>query len=186
MKKENPIKAIKRFKKAIEKEPDTPKFHAQLIGMLTSQGQYMECLSCIDEAIERLPHEPSFRMAKGTMFGFLNMPKCAEMYYKNADKHAIDYARMFPEDVGGHKDILNDLQEFGRDDAIAECRQIMDEYWKKQQHGGFHTSSQDQDNQSASNKEKMHLKRVHMDGIHIMSLKALKKIRNEGERRACP
>ena len=132
LRKENPIKAIERFKKVIKKEPDTLEFHVQLIGMLTSQGQYIECLSCIDEAIEHLPHEPFFHMAKGTTFRFLNMPKCAEMYYKNADKHAIDYVRTFPEDVGGHKDILNDLQEFGRDDAIAECRRIMDEYWKKQ------------------------------------------------------
>ena len=71
-------------------------------------------------------------MAKGTTFAFLKMPEYAEMYYKNADKHAIDYVKMFPEDVSSHKDLLNDLQEFGRDDAITECRQIMDEYWKKQ------------------------------------------------------
>ena len=130
---ENHAQALEYFKKAIEKKPDIPVFHAKLIGMLTTLGQYMECLSYIDEAIEYLPHEPAFHMAKGTTFGFLGMSEYAEIYYRNADKHAIDYVMMFPEDVHGHEGLLKELQEFGRDDAIAECRRIMDEYWEKQQ-----------------------------------------------------
>ena len=133
LEKESSMQALECFKKAIEKKPDVPEFHARLIGMLTNQGQHAECLSYIDEAIEHLPHEPAFHMAKGTTFRFLDMPKYAEIYYKNADKHAIDYVKMFPEDVHGHEDLIKELQEFGRDDAISECRQIMDEYWRKQQ-----------------------------------------------------
>ena len=72
-------------------------------------------------------------MAKGTTFMFLKMPECAELYYKSADRHAIDYAMMFPGDVERNQKLLDDLQEFGRDDAITKCRQIIDEYWKKQQ-----------------------------------------------------
>ena len=132
LEKEKPIPALGYFKKAIDKKPDMPIFHVKLIGILMSLGQYAECLLCIDEAIEHLPHEPTFRIAKGTTFQFLNMPEYAEIYYKNADKHAIDYVRMFPEDVSDHEDLLNDLQEFGRDDAITECRRIIDEYWGKQ------------------------------------------------------
>ena len=132
LEKENPIQSLERFKKSIEKKPDVPEFHAKLIGILTDQQQYAECLLCIDEAIGHLPHEPAFHMAKGTTFRFLGMPEYAEIYYKNADKHATDYVKTFPEDVRGNEEILKDLQEFGRDDAIAACRRIMDEYWEKQ------------------------------------------------------
>ena len=133
LEKENPIIAIEHFNKAIEKEPDIPEFHAHLIGILTSQGQYVECLSYIEKAIEHLPDEPAFHMAKGTTFMFLKMPECAELYYKSADRHAIDYVMMFSGDVERNQKLLDDLQEFGRDDAITKCRQIIDEYWKKQQ-----------------------------------------------------
>ena len=132
LEKENPKDAIKHLKKAIEKEPDTPEFHAQLIGILTTQGQYMECLSCIEKAIEHLPNEPAFYMAKGTTFEFLKIPECTELYYRSADRHAIDYVLMFPEDVERNQRLLNELQEYGRDDAIKKCRQIIDEYWKNQ------------------------------------------------------
>ena len=132
LKTKNPMKAMEYFTRAIEGEPDVPAPYIELIAILTSQKRYVECLSCIDEAIENMPLEPVFHMKKGAAFGFLNMPEYAEMYYENADRHAIDYVKTFTEDVGGCVALLNELQDFGRDDAITECRRIMDEYWKKQ------------------------------------------------------
>ena len=131
---ENPLKALEHFKKAVEKEPNEPKFYADLIILLLMQKQYVESLSYIDEAIEHLPHEPSFYMSRGLAFTSFKMPEYANICYKNADKHAIDYVKMFPEDVHGCDDLLHQLQVYGRDDAITECRIIIDEYWKKQQH----------------------------------------------------
>ena len=68
-------------------------------------------------------------MAKGTTFRFLGMPEYAEIYYKNADKHATDYVKTFPEDVRGNEEILKDL-------SLAVMMllpiRIMDEYWEKQ------------------------------------------------------
>ena len=60
LEKGNPTLALKYFKKAIDKKPDMPFFHAKLIGILMSLGQYAECLLCIDEAIGHLPYEPTF------------------------------------------------------------------------------------------------------------------------------
>ena len=134
METENPLKALEHFKKAVEKEPNEPKFYADLIILLLIQKQYVESLSYIDEAIEHLPHEPSFYMSRGLAFTSFKMPEYANICYKNADKHAIDYVKMFPEDVHGCDDLLHQLQVYGRADAIAECRIIIDEYWKKQQH----------------------------------------------------
>ena len=133
LKTENPLKALEHFKKAVETEPNEPKFYADLIILLIKQKQYVESLSYIDEAIENLPHEPSFYMSRGLVFTSFKMPEYANVCYKNADKHAIDYVKMFPEDVHGCDDLLKQLKIYGRDYAIAECRMIIDEYWKRQQ-----------------------------------------------------
>ena len=125
--KKNSVEALRRFKKAAKGDPEAPEIHEKLINVLIAQGKYAECFPCIDEAIAHLPYEPAFYMAKGAVFDLLNMPEYAKPYYKIADTRAIEFVMTFSDDVHGCENMLVKLQEFGRDDAIAKCRIILQE-----------------------------------------------------------
>lgn len=126
----NPIGAIKHFKKSIDADPYTSESHYRLIDILMRQKKYAECLPHIDTAIMNLSYDPTFYMLKGVIFKLLKISECVEPYYQIADEMAIEFVTVNKDDVDACEDLLKKLQEFGRDDAIAKCKQIIDDHLK--------------------------------------------------------